>query len=364
MNKFELNHIDNLFIHASNVTGLGAIQVVSAFLGAISKMGIQSMVIACPDKLDYCHQLNVPKVSVKRLLPNSLSRLFECLVPRFYYPEAKHLIVLGDIPLRHYTNQIVLFHQPNLISPLVNKNTGMSFKFKIARVLFRYNLKFVKKMVVQTPVMQQHLEQSYPELIDRIVVIPQPAPQSEYLSVKTVRDKTHFDSQTKLTLFYPAAGYPHKNHRIFNAMEKNPDAKRLIKEICITLEQNEVQHFPQWINNLGRLSLQQCGEYYQNVDALFFPSLTESYGLPLIEAMLCGLPIVCADLPYAHCVCGEQAIYFNPEDPDSALTALNLLREKLASGWRPDWSSQLSKLPESWNDVVLQFLKLFEEADK
>ena len=256
-----------------------------------------------------------------------------------------------------------MFHQPNLISPLVDKNAGISFKFKIARLLFRYNLKFVKKMVVQTSVMQQHLEQSYPELIDRIVVIPQPAPQSEYLSAKTVHDKTHFDSQTKLTLFYPAAGYPHKNHQIFNGMEKNPEATRLIKEICITLEQSEVQHFPPWINNLGRLSLQQCGEYYQNVDALFFPSLTESYGLPLIEAMVCGLPIVCADLPYAHCVCGEQAIYFDPEDPDSALAALNLLCEKLALGWQPDWSSQLSKLPESWNDVVLQFLKLFEEIN-
>jgi len=358
MNQLDLKPLEHLFIHASNVTGLGAIQVVSAFLKAVSKMDIQSVLIACPDKLDYCHQLDVPTLTIKRLLPNSLSRLLECLLPRMYYSEAKHLIVLGDIPLRHYSNQIVLFHQPNLISPQVDKNAGMSFKFKIARLLFRYNLKFVKKMVVQTPVMQQYLEQSYPELINRIVVIPQPAPNNDYLSVKNAHDRTPFDSKTKLTLFYPAAGYPHKNHKIFIGMGKHPEAKQLIKKICITLEINEIQNFPPWVNNLGRLSLQQCGAHYQSADALFFPSMTESYGLPLIEAMVCGLPIVCADLAYAHCVCGEQAIYFNPEDPDSALAALTTLRAELASGWWPDWSSQLSKLPDSWDDVVLRFLKL------
>ena len=352
--------LDGLFIHASNVNGLGAIQVVSAFLSAISNIGIEPMLIACPQQLTSCHQLKFNTIRVKRLLPNAASRFIECLLPRLYYPEAQHLIVLGDVPLRHYTNQIVLFHQPNLISPAVNKNTGMSFKFKISRLLFRYNLKFVKKMVVQTAVMKQQLEQSYPELGNRIVVIPQPAPQKQYLHAKTLAAKTSYDSDTKLTLFYPAAGYPHKNHQIFNSMDKKKSARELIKEICITLDSSEVQQFPPWITNLGRLSMQQCGAYYHNADALFFPSLLESYGLPLIEAMVCGLPIVCADLDYAHCVCGDQAIYFNPDDAASAVQALNVLREKLASGWQPDWSHKLSQLPASWDDVVRQFLILFE----
>ncbi|WP_198266706.1 glycosyltransferase [sulfur-oxidizing endosymbiont of Gigantopelta aegis] len=162
-------------------------------------------------------------------------------------------------------------------------------------------------------------------------------------------------------LFYPAAGYPHKNHKILNDMENFEESSQLINEMCITLKYEEKRHFPMWVNNLGRLSSQACGEYYQSVDALFFPSLTESYGLPLIEAMICGLPIVCADLDYAHCVCGEQAIYFDPDDPVSAIKALVLLRCKLATGWQPDWSIALAKLPASWDEVVQKFLKLLEK---
>ncbi|WP_198266707.1 hypothetical protein [sulfur-oxidizing endosymbiont of Gigantopelta aegis] len=194
-----------LLVHASNVTGLGAIQVVGAFINAITKINSHEMLVACPEQLPYCHRLKVSTVTLRRVLPNSLSRLFECLFPHFYFPGTEQLIVLGDIPLRNYQNQVVLFHQPNLIRPHINKNTGMTFKFKILRLLFRYNLKFVRKMIVQTIVMKEQLEQSYPELRDRIVVIPQPAPDNDFLHAKNWDKPFNYNKHTKLTLFldYP-----------------------------------------------------------------------------------------------------------------------------------------------------------------
>ena len=91
---------------------------------------------------------------------------------------------------------------------------------------------------------------------------------------------------------------------------------------------------------------------YAISDALLFLSIDESYGLPLIEAMRLGLPIVCPDLPYARILCADQAIFFNPSNILSLESSIKLLNDRLASGWRPDWSAQLKVLPKSWDDVA------------
>ena len=111
-----------------------------------------------------------------------------------------------------------------------------------------------------------------------------------------------------------------------------------------------------WVRNMGRLTPSACLQAYQESDALFFPSLLESYGLPLVEAMTQGLPIVCSDLPYARWLCEDQAIYFDPIRPDSAWQAIRELKWRLAEGWQADWRQALAKLPNDWNVVARQFL--------
>jgi glycosyltransferase involved in cell wall biosynthesis len=94
------------------------------------------------------------------------------------------------------------------------------------------------------------------------------------------------------------------------------------------------------------------------VDALLFLSKKESYGFPLLEAMFVGLPIVCPDRPYARIICGDQAIYFDPDEPDSLLIALLNLKKKLADGWWPDWSEQLMPIPKDWKEVARKMMNI------
>ncbi len=79
---------------------------------------------------------------------------------------------------------------------------------------------------------------------------------------------------------------------------------------------------------------------YATVDGVMFLSTSESYGLPLVEAMACGLPVVCPDLEYARTICGDVAIYFDPNDVASLRAAVTELHRRLAAGWSPDWSLQ------------------------
>jgi glycosyltransferase involved in cell wall biosynthesis len=101
---------------------------------------------------------------------------------------------------------------------------------------------------------------------------------------------------------------------------------------------------------------------YAEADALLFLSLTESYGFPLIESMFIGLPIICPNLPYAHALCGDQAIYFEANDIQSLREACIELKTRLLRGWHPDWSAQINSLPKDWDSVASQMLYVIRHS--
>jgi len=82
----------------------------------------------------------------------------------------------------------------------------------------------------------------------------------------------------------------------------------------------------EWV---GYLSETDVMFLLENSAATVFPSLAESFGLPLVEAMAAGCPIAASDLPYAREVARDAAIYFDPLDPDSiARTVVRLLNDQ------------------------------------
>jgi glycosyltransferase involved in cell wall biosynthesis len=88
---------------------------------------------------------------------------------------------------------------------------------------------------------------------------------------------------------------------------------------------------------LGYLSGPDLAEAYSLADAFVMPSLQETVGLPLLEAMDAGTPIIAADRPYAREVCGTAAVYCDPYDSSSLASHLEVvltdseLRGKLIS---------------------------------
>jgi glycosyltransferase involved in cell wall biosynthesis len=53
---------------------------------------------------------------------------------------------------------------------------------------------------------------------------------------------------------------------------------------------------------------------YENAECFVFPSLYEGFGLPPLEAMTCGCPVIVSRVASLPEVCGDAAVYCNPED--------------------------------------------------
>ena len=71
---------------------------------------------------------------------------------------------------------------------------------------------------------------------------------------------------------------------------------------------------PPGVRLLGRVSDGELRALYTHATAFVFPSLTEGFGLPPLEAMLCGCPTVVSRAGAIPEVCGEASLYVNPAD--------------------------------------------------
>lgn len=355
-------------LHLTNIAGLGAIQLLRSLLPSFERIpGFTLEEVYLPSRGELCHYEPIcPETKLtyyKRYLPNSISRLLECTLFGSKFDGAAPLLVLGDIPVRSKARQTVFVQTPLLArSASIGAQLG-AVKYWIARSIFRFNLSYVSAFIVQTEAMKAALIDTYPEITGRVHVIAQPAP-SWLLESQLKRIQRNIRTDSGLRLFYPAADYSHKNHRLLSELQADRASAWPVSELLLTIPENlNPNPAVSWIHCVGRLASNAVVNTYETVDALLFLSLSESFGFPLVEAMWIGLPIICPDLPYARALCGNRAIYFNPEDVNSLHAAIVDLNNRLDSGWWPDWSENLKAIPQSWEEVAAAMLNLATDGE-
>lgn len=348
-------------LHLTNVAGAGASQLLQSLLPALESdpsFAVERIELPDRGKLSNYRSRCAGTVAevYRRRLPNALSRMLECTWLAGRFDGDSPLLVLGDLPLRCRGPQTVFVQTPNLLKPARLKLGADDIKYWISRTLFRVGMKSVRAFIVQTDVMRDALERSYPDLAGRVHVIAQPVPSWLLNSGlrRSARIQTH---GPRLNLIYPAAGYPHKNHTLLSLLD--PCADWPVERLALTLDAT-AHPAPQlpWVQCHGFLSVQEMVKAYSKVDALLFLSKEESYGFPLLEAMFVGLPIICPDLPYARTLCGNQAIYFDPDSTEALHAALLTLQDRLKSGWWPVWTDRLACIPKDWGSVARAMLQL------
>ena len=139
-------------------------------------------------------------------------------------------------------------------------------------------------------------------------------------------------------LLYIGNSKPHKNvNRLLKAFSKaqiSTDIRLLLRISGATLEDYK-QELEQ-LNILNRvvfldvISDNDLPSYYRGAKALVFPSLYEGFGLPPLEAMACGTPVITSNTTSLPEVVGNAAILVDPLDIDSIRFAIEqiILDEK------------------------------------
>lgn len=74
--------------------------------------------------------------------------------------------------------------------------------------------------------------------------------------------------------------------------------------------------WPDAVRDVGYVSDGELRALYQHAACFVFPSLYEGFGLPPLEAMACGCPVIVAKAASLPEVCGDAALYFEPHRPD------------------------------------------------
>ena len=183
---------------------------------------------------------------------------------------------------------------------------------------------------------------------------------SPFIHKSFFKDKEIFHNQNysltkKYDFVYVASGEPHKNHVMLIDAWCLLAKENLYPSLCLTLHNNDYNILKSNISkkklsqnlsiiNLGHLDKNDVKALYLDSSALIYPSLLESYGLPLIEASSFGLPILASELDYVR----DSVNPVQTFDPNSAHSISRAVKRFLGIPERKirvlDGSSFISKL--------------------
>ncbi len=194
------------------------------------------------------------------------------------------------------------------------------------------------------------------------------------------RSQSTADPPRPFRLLFPAFYYEHKNlGTLLKAMKRVRQEHGLEVELVTTAdpesqmaraavtaaEEQALAHDPvvrSCVRFLPNRTPEQMAELFAGADLFVYPTVMESFGFPLIEALACGMPIVASDLAVNHELAGAAPLYFQPFDVEE-------LTDKIARVVRdPALRDSMSRASlqqarsYTWSAHVDRFLKILEEA--
>lgn len=252
---------------------------------------------------------------------------------RNFYKENKNkfssILCFGNLPpniktsakVYTYFHQLLFLDLPKEMSFISKKIYYIKTRFLNA---FKKNTDY---WLVQTELVKEKLSKKYAIPESNILIIPFYPPFTS--EVKTNIGKEH-------QYIYVSNVSKHKNHlRLIEAFAKFYDKHKKGKliltipddatEILNLINVKVNQGYP--VENIGFVDRNSLCQLYTESEYHIFPSLTESFGLGLVEAIENGCKIIGADLPYTYAVC-KPSLVFNPLEVDSITEALSLSLQK------------------------------------
>jgi glycosyltransferase involved in cell wall biosynthesis len=315
-----------LIINLTNIRRGGAMQVASSLISELASFETHDfIVIIHPSLLNSIFEQNNDiffieikraVIESKRLLREKLSSIegrikpdcvFTLFGPAYWRPKSMHIVGFADGWCYNPTS--IAFKKLTLIRRLLVK----------AKVI--YKVRSLKNeadfVVVETEAAKNNIIKYLNLVESRIFIVGN---TFHPVFEKFEHRNEALESDSELFKFITISSYyPHKNLTILNEVIPLLRSRTRIKFLfTLTIEQTVfTKKFikDDYIKNIGPVSIFQCPNLYETADALFLPTLLETFTASYPEAMKMRRPILTSDLSFAHDLCGESALFFNPLDP-------------------------------------------------
>lgn len=326
---------------------------------------------------------NVRVQYVRRTRIHELSRMWDIYIGLARIcksSKADVCLTLGDIgPIDLPVPHMVYLHQPYLVYPEQELNASLPWlerlKLYYQRWHFQRSVNNAKAVIVQTPVMADRLVRLYG--IDRKSVhVMRPALPAHLQTSGSDQHETYLPMlafPSCIRLLFLATYYAHKNHAILPSLISELRQRQLSGKVhfFLTLDGNrrhaetvllrKLESEQDMVTNLGRLRPEEAGLALHAADALFMPTLVETFGLIYLEAMAAHKPILTSNRDFANYMCGDLALYFDPMDPVSIADAIErLIAElpRLQTRLRAEAEKQISSVSQSHTENAEEILSL------
>ncbi len=265
----------------------------------------------------------------------------------------------SNIGAPHIPNQIITLHDLSVLE--YPQYFSRSFRYK-HQLAYAATLPLARCVMTVSHAMKAEIERRYPRLKGRVQVVYNGVSENFVAAspgaIQTVLQHRGIEQPYLLTV---ASVDPRKNSKLLvrayvsgRIFEKT--GVRLVlaggrfasfredPEFSSLLQKPGVMH-------LGYIADEELPALYSGCKAFVFPSLYEGFGIPVIEALACGAPVLCSDIPVFREIAGDAATYFPLGSLDGFVEALRRMATKSAG------SHKASAISEkfSWGEAARIF---------
>ncbi len=277
-----------------------------------------------------------------------------------FYP-GKFMVTIHDLTLRHFPTRQKNFKNL-LFYPL---------KQLIYKIVFRRVIRRAEKIITISNYTKKDILRYCKVNPSKIKVIYEGASENLKSQISNLKSQIK-----KPYLLYVGNAYPHKNLKrlilTFNKLNQEPKIRN--QEYRLVLAGQEDYFYKKLkleIRNLkleigdkiifpGFISDEDLDATYRAADLYVFPSLSEGFGLPSLEAMACGVPVASSNATCLPEILGDAALYFNPLDIDDMAEKIKniLLDDRVKKDLIKKGFEQIKKY--SWQKMAEETLGLYK----
>lgn len=262
-----------------------------------------------------------------------------------------------------------LFFCPDYISKLKGVEKIQS---NLRSALLFLTMKYADVIVTPSNSMAAIIKKRFPSLLNKYyITLHHGFEVKEKINIKTEWTEI-LTNESRIKLLYPTHASSHKGFEIlFVAISK---LKQNISNFVLftTIDESD---WPEGFIKIksqikllgieenviftGRIPQDHMQVFYKNCDLMVYPSLCESFGFSMIEAMGYGLPIVASDTQVNKEICGVAAIYYSAYDTNDAKEKiLFALDHSVRNKLKEESKKRMGSIDWSWERYTSEFLTI------